>query len=87
MEELKARQDRREDFLLLDVREPGEHELARIPGSKLIPLGQLPRRLDELAAYRGRSILVHCRSGHRSAQAVRLLRRTASPARSTSRAG
>jgi len=74
VEELKARLDRKEDFLLLDVREPGERELACIPGSKLIPLGELPKRLKELEPYRGRSILVHCRSGSRSAQAVRLLR-------------
>jgi len=74
VEELKTRLQRKEDFLLLDVREPSEHALARIPGSQLIPLGQLPQRLEELAKYRGRPILVHCRSGKRSAQAVRLLR-------------
>jgi adenylyltransferase/sulfurtransferase len=79
VEELKARLERREDFLLLDVREPAEHALARIPGSQLIPLGQLPQRLDELAQYRGRPILVHCRSGNRSAQAVRLLRERGFP--------
>ncbi|MCX5794598.1 MAG: molybdopterin-synthase adenylyltransferase MoeB [Elusimicrobia bacterium] len=74
VEELKARLERRDDFLLLDVREPGERALASIPGSQLIPLGELPSRLSEIDAYRGRPVLVLCRSGNRSAQAVRLLR-------------
>ncbi|MBI5239184.1 MAG: molybdopterin-synthase adenylyltransferase MoeB [Elusimicrobia bacterium] len=74
VEDLKARLDRKEALLLLDVREPGEHDLARIPGAKLIPLGQLPARLKELAAYRRKPVLVHCKTGARSAQAVGLLR-------------
>ena len=72
VEELKARLDRRESFLLLDVREPQEFEICRIPGSVLIPLGDLPSRLSELE---GRDdMIVHCKSGVRSGKAVRLLR-------------
>jgi adenylyltransferase/sulfurtransferase len=79
VEDLRARLESREDFLLLDVREPGESALARIPGAKLIPLGQLAGRLEELAAWRGRPVLVHCKTGSRSAQAVRLLREKGFP--------
>lgn len=71
VEELKTRIDRADPFVLLDVREPREFEICRIPGSVLIPLGELPTRLSELA---GRDdIIVHCKSGVRSGKAVRLL--------------
>ena len=46
--EVKAKQDRGDDFVLIDVREPHEYQIARIPGAKLIPLGELPKRLNEL---------------------------------------
>ena len=72
VEELKTRLDRHESFLLLDVREPQEFEICRIPGSVLIPLGDLPSRLSELEG-RG-DMIVHCKSGVRSGKAVRLLR-------------
>ncbi len=72
VEELKTRLDRRDPFLLLDVREPREFEICRIPGSVLIPLNELPSRLSELEG-RG-EMIVHCRSGVRSGKAVRLLR-------------
>ena len=72
VEELKTRLDHQESFLLLDVREPQEFEICRIPGSVLIPLGDLPSRLSEL---QGRDdMIVHCKSGVRSGKAVRLLR-------------
>ena len=72
VEELQTRLDRQESFLLLDVREPQEFEICRIPGSVLIPLGDLPARLSELE---GRDdMIVHCKSGARSGKAVRLLR-------------
>ncbi len=72
VEELKTRLDRHESFLLLDVREPQEFEICRIPGSVLIPLGDLRSRLSELE---GRDdMIVHCKSGVRSGKAVRLLR-------------
>jgi adenylyltransferase/sulfurtransferase len=75
VEELKARLDRREPVWILDVREPNEFGICRIPGSTLIPLGDLPKRLAELPAGTDASdIVVHCKSGVRSAKAVALLR-------------
>ena len=72
VKELKQKLDARENFQLLDVREPFEHEMANIDSAKLIPLGELPERLNELD--RERLTIVHCHSGQRSAQAVRILR-------------
>jgi adenylyltransferase/sulfurtransferase len=69
--ELKRKMDAREPFELIDVREAFEYEIARIDGAKLIPLGEIAERADELP--RERAIVVHCHSGQRSAQAVRLL--------------
>lgn len=68
-----AMRERGEDFLLLDVREPDEFERARIEGSTLIPLGELEGRLTELADWKDRPIVVHCKTGGRSAVACRLL--------------
>lgn len=58
-------------LVLIDVRRPDEHALAAIPGSRLIPLDELPARFDEIP--RGNPIYVHCKSGMRSARAVDLL--------------
>ncbi len=69
--ELKAKMDRGDRFTLLDVREPHEYQICRIPGSQLIPLGELPKRLAELNP--ADDIVVHCKSGVRSAKAVDLL--------------
>lgn len=69
--ELRALRETKAKHLLLDVREPHEHAIARIIGAKLIPLGELQSRLDELP--RDRKIVVHCKSGSRSARAVSLL--------------
>jgi adenylyltransferase/sulfurtransferase len=71
VQELKAKQDRAEKFVLLDVREPFEYDICRIPGSKLIPLGQLPSRMSELDS--ADEIILQCKSGARSARALRLL--------------
>ena len=57
---------------VLDVRNPEEYEIARIEGTTLIPLPELPMRLDELDP--SRPIVVHCKSGARSARAVSLLK-------------
>jgi adenylyltransferase/sulfurtransferase len=70
--ELKQKLDARESFQLVDVREPFEHEIANIDSAQLIPLGELADRLSELD--RNRLTIVHCHSGMRSAQAVRLMR-------------
>ncbi|MDD5303139.1 MAG: rhodanese-like domain-containing protein [Elusimicrobia bacterium] len=72
VQELKAKIDRKETFVLLDVREPKEYAIARIAGSTLIPLGSLPDRLGEID--KNAKLIVHCKSGGRSAKAVRLLR-------------
>ncbi|HET7697006.1 MAG TPA: molybdopterin-synthase adenylyltransferase MoeB [Vicinamibacterales bacterium] len=70
--ELKARMDAGTAPMILDVREPFEAAICSLPGAVLIPLGELPRRLGELR--RGQEIVVHCKSGARSARAVGLLR-------------
>jgi adenylyltransferase/sulfurtransferase len=72
VEELKERMDRRADFVLVDVREPSEHDICRIPGAQLIPLGQLSERFGEIP--RDREVILHCRSGIRSARAAHFLR-------------
>lgn len=69
--ELKRKMDAGEPFELIDVREPFEYEIARIGGAKLIPLGEIADRLDELK--REQTIIVHCHSGKRSAEATQLL--------------
>jgi sulfur-carrier protein adenylyltransferase/sulfurtransferase len=71
VQELKRKMDASEAFELIDVREPFEFEMARIDGAKLIPLGEIGERADEL--QHEHPIVVHCHSGRRSAQAVRLL--------------
>src|SRR5882762_8530726 len=70
--ELKRKMDAREAFELIDVREPFEFEIARIDGAKLIPLREIAERTDEL--HREQTFIVHCHSGRRSAEAVRLLK-------------
>lgn len=61
---------------LLDVREPDEHALVALPHARLIPLGDLALRIDELADWRtdSRDIVVYCHHGIRSRQAITLLR-------------
>jgi adenylyltransferase/sulfurtransferase len=72
VEELKRRLDQNEPVFILDVRNPEEYQLCRIPGSTLIPLGDLPQRYGELDP--SREIVVHCKSGMRSARAAQFLR-------------
>ena len=69
--ELRAKLDRKEKFVLVDVREPFEYDICNIPGSKLIPLGELPARLSELDS--ADDIVLHCKVGARSAKALRVL--------------
>jgi adenylyltransferase/sulfurtransferase len=70
--ELKAMQDRGEDFLLVDVREPAEWEIVRIPGAVLIPKGDLPSRLSELP--QDKPVVMYCKTGIRSAETLALLK-------------
>jgi sulfur-carrier protein adenylyltransferase/sulfurtransferase len=69
--ELKSKIDRKDKFVLVDVREPFEYDISRIPGSKLIPLGEIPARLSELDS--ADEIVLHCKVGGRSAKALRIL--------------
>ena len=70
--ELKRRLDAGEDLFILDVREPNEYQINRIAGSTLIPLGELPRRYQELP--RDREIIAQCKMGGRSAKAMDFLK-------------
>src|SRR5881392_1655509 len=72
VQQLKDKMEASNTFELIDVREPFEFEIARINGAKLIPLGEIPERADELD--REQTLVVHCHSGRRSAEAVRLLK-------------
>jgi adenylyltransferase/sulfurtransferase len=71
-EDLKAKLDRGEDLVILDVREPHEVQICRIADSTVIPLGDIPKRFQELD--RARPLFVHCKVGGRSAKAVQFLR-------------
>lgn len=70
VEELKRRIDAGENLFLLDVREEYEFEISNIGGC-LIPLAELPERVNELDA--SREIIAFCKTGYRSATAVQFL--------------
>ena len=70
--ELKRKLDAGEDIFILDVREPHEYQICHLNGY-LIPLGEVPKRVHELDS--ARTIVAHCRSGKRSAEAVDFLRK------------
>ncbi len=71
---LKARLDRGDKFQFIDVREPNEYQIASIPGAKLIPLGDVPKRAGELDP--NVETIVHCKMGGRSAKACEFLRQS-----------
>jgi len=71
VEDLKKLRDEGADFVLVDVREPHEYEICHLEGL-LIPLGALAERVEEL--HQEAHVVVHCRSGGRSAKAVEILR-------------
>lgn len=62
------------DLLLLDCREPDEYAIARIEGSRLIPMQEIPLRLAELEGWRDKPLVVHCHHGVRSLRVVEFLR-------------
>ncbi|MBV9925840.1 MAG: molybdopterin-synthase adenylyltransferase MoeB [Acidobacteria bacterium] len=72
--ELKQRIDQGDDLQIIDVREPNEYDIARIPGTKLIPLAQVTQRMGEIDE--GRETVVHCKGGVRSARAIEALTRS-----------
>jgi sulfur-carrier protein adenylyltransferase/sulfurtransferase len=71
--ELKKRMDAGEDIQLIDVRQPDEYDFAKIEGAKLIPLGEIVSRMDEID--QSRETILHCKAGGRSAQAIQALQR------------
>jgi rhodanese-related sulfurtransferase len=70
-QELEAKLKNSNHPFLLDVRQPQEYRLGHIPGAKLIPLGSLGNRLNEVP--RGREVVCICATGHRSVPAVNKL--------------
>ncbi|HUB03141.1 MAG TPA: molybdopterin-synthase adenylyltransferase MoeB [Terriglobales bacterium] len=73
VEGLKKKLDAKEDIFILDVREPHEYQICHLNGY-LIPVGDLPKRVNELDS--SREIIAHCKMGGRSAKAVNFLRRS-----------
>jgi rhodanese-related sulfurtransferase len=73
VQELKARRDQGDDnFVLIDVREPHEHQEYNIGGT-LIPVGSIMQRIEELEDHKEDEIIVYCRSGARSGMIQGLL--------------
>ncbi|MBV6645267.1 MAG: rhodanese-like domain-containing protein [Cyclobacteriaceae bacterium] len=70
VKELKEMRDASKDFQLVDVREPNEFEFANI-GGELIPLGTVPQNVDKFS--KDKQVVVHCRSGKRSGDAITYL--------------
>ena len=70
--ELKKMRDTKEDFQLIDVREPHEAEIAQI-GGELIPMGEVMSNLDKIS--KDKKVVIHCRSGARSGAVVQALER------------
>ena len=71
-EQLKKRIDAGEDLFVLDVRNPNEFQICRIPGTVFLPLPELPNRLSEVP--KDREVILHCKSGMRSAKAIEFLK-------------
>lgn len=73
VEELKQKMDNGDNFVFIDVREPFEYEEFNL-GAQLIPLGSFLGALNDLEENRDNEIIIHCRSGARSGNAVQTLR-------------
>lgn len=70
VQELDKMMKENKDFQLIDVREPHETEICTLNG-ELIPLGEIPNNLDKVA--QNKTVVVHCRSGARSSQAIQFI--------------
>ncbi|MGZ3903098.1 MAG: rhodanese-like domain-containing protein [Bacteroidia bacterium] len=70
VQELKAMQDKKEDFQLIDVREEYEYDICQI-GGELIPMGEVAENIDKIS--KTKKVIIHCRSGKRSASVVQML--------------
>lgn len=73
IEETKEFIQDQEDLFILDVRNKDEYDAGHIEGAVLIPLSELENRIDEVEEYKDKPVLVYCRSGNRSSQAVKIL--------------
>lgn len=73
VQELAQKLQAGEPVYLLDVRQPEEHAIAALPGSMLIPLNELPRRLDEIEPPPDALVVVYCHHGIRSLRGAGLL--------------
>ncbi len=71
---VKARLDAGDPLVLLDCREPNEHEFVRLASAQLVPMSELPRRVSELDALRESELVVYCHHGVRSRQVANWLR-------------
>ena len=70
--ELKNRMEAGEDIQLIDVRQPDEYDFAKIEGAKLIPLGDIIKKMNEIDP--ARETVIHCKAGGRSAKAITALK-------------
>ncbi len=73
IQELKEKLDKGEEFVLIDVREPHEHEEFNV-GGKLIPIGTFMNAIPDLEEHQDEEVVLYCRSGNRSGMAEHLLR-------------
>ena len=74
IDQLHKKMSDKESYFHLDVRQPEEFQLSHIQGSILIPLGELPSRIHEIAAHQNEVVIVSCKSGGRSARAIDYLK-------------
>lgn len=72
VKELKEKMENGEDFVLIDVREPYEHEEFNV-GGELIPVGRFPGAMEQLQDHKEEEIVVYCRSGRRSGHIKKLM--------------
>ncbi|UUO05772.1 rhodanese-like domain-containing protein [Blastopirellula sp. J2-11] len=72
--EVKQLLDSGDKFLLLDCRQPDEHQFAHITGAVLIPMNELPQRISEIEPFRDAPIVVHCHLGGRSLRVTQWMR-------------
>ena len=76
VDELASKIERGEGPLLIDVRQPWEHEISRLPGSLLLPLRELPARASEVRPAPGQLVVCYCHHGVRSLGAADFLSRS-----------
>ena len=75
VQQLRQMQEAREDFSLIDVREPEETQQGTVPGAVTIPRGVLEVKIDQVTSDKDRKIVLYCAGGARSALAAYMLQR------------